>query len=94
MAVSPSECVSIVEIVERYKVIFGVGHVLRYSPYNQAIKEIIDSGAIGRIVNIQHIEPVGFEHFSHSYVRGNWRKESDTSFSLMTKCCQYDSVSP
>ncbi|WWD22219.1 hypothetical protein CI109_106710 [Kwoniella shandongensis] len=59
----------------------------KYSPYNVAIKQVIDSGVIGDIVNIQHIEPVGFEHFAHSYVRGNWNKESDTSFSLMTKCC-------
>ena len=27
--------------------------VLRYSPYNQAVKAIIDSGALGEIVNIQ-----------------------------------------
>lgn len=62
--------------------------VLRYSPYNRAVKEVIDSGALGEIINIQHIEPVGNEHFSHSYVRGAWRKEADSSFALMAKCCQ------
>lgn len=84
--------------------IFGIGHgkclailtqgrkltpvVLRYSPYNKAVKEVIDSGALGDIVNIKHIEPVGNQHFAHSFVRGNWHKEADTSFGLMTKCCQ------
>jgi len=73
--------------------------VLRYSPYNVAIKDIIESGALGDIVNIQvgcnrygsdlqNIEPVGFHHYVHSYVRGNWRNESTSSFALMTKCCQ------
>jgi hypothetical protein len=29
--------------------------VLRYSPYNQAVKQVIDSGALGEIINIQAI---------------------------------------
>lgn len=66
----------------------NLGSVLRYSPYNRAVKDVIDSGALGEIINIQHIEPVGNQHFAHSYVRGNWRTEKDSSFALMTKSCQ------
>ena len=88
MAVTLADCVDIARLVEESRLIFGVGHVLRYSPYNVSMKEIIDSGAIGDIVNIQHIEPIGFEHFAHSYVRGNWKSEKGSTFSLMAKSCQ------
>ncbi|KAL7420593.1 hypothetical protein Q5752_004544 [Cryptotrichosporon argae] len=87
LATSVDDCVSIYRDVTDASVVFGVGHVLRYSPFNVAVKEVIDSGALGQIINIQHIEPIGFNHFVHSYVRGNWSKEAETSFSLMTKCC-------
>jgi hypothetical protein len=32
--------------------------VLRYSPYNIAVKDVINSGILGEIINIQHLEPV------------------------------------
>ena len=62
--------------------------VLRYSPYTRALTEVIRSGELGRLINVVHVEPVGFYHFAHSYVRGNWAKEQDSCFSLMTKGCQ------
>ena len=37
----------------------AVCHVLRYFSPCIKIKEIIDSGLIGDVVNINHIEPVG-----------------------------------
>lgn len=68
-------------------VMLSVCHVLRYFPGNRKLRELIESGAIGDVVNIQHTEPVGFYHFAHSYVRGNWRNEASSSFSLLTKSC-------
>ncbi|MEG1706729.1 MAG: Gfo/Idh/MocA family oxidoreductase, partial [Clostridia bacterium] len=64
-----------------------VCHVLRYSPYYETIKNTLDSGVIGDIVNINHTENVGYWHFSHSFVRGNWRREEETSPVLLAKCC-------
>jgi predicted dehydrogenase len=87
MAVSEAECRAIVDAVQKNHIIFAVGHVLRYTPYSQTIKQIVDSGRLGRIINIQRLEPVGFWHFAHSYVRGPWKNEKEATFSLLAKSC-------
>ena len=62
------------------KTIFSIGHVLRYSPHNMLLRKLLlEDNAIGEVMSIEHTEPVGWWHFSHSYVRGNWRKESKTA---------------
>ncbi|CAG0891734.1 unnamed protein product [Cyprideis torosa] len=87
MATTLKDCEEIVKACESAKVILAVCHVLRYYPPNRTLKEAIERGSIGDIVNIEHTEPVGFWHFAHSFVRGNWAKEAESSFSLLTKCC-------
>ncbi|KAI5202965.1 hypothetical protein AUEXF2481DRAFT_69798 [Aureobasidium subglaciale EXF-2481] len=68
--------------------IFGIGHVLRYSPHNMLLRKLVlEDQVIGPVLSMEHTEPVGNWHFSHSYVRGNWRKESSTAPSLLTKSC-------
>lgn len=61
MATSVQDCVKMVKEVELSGAgIFGIGHVLRYSPYNRAVKEVIDSGVLGEIVNIQVSNKTGW----------------------------------
>ena len=64
-----------------------VCHVLRYSQFYRKIKELLNSGIIGRTVLIRHAENIGFWHFSHSFVRGHWHKEGETSPMILAKCC-------
>ncbi|KAJ7667852.1 hypothetical protein DFH06DRAFT_1267946 [Mycena polygramma] len=87
MATSLEDILEIEDAVNRAGTIFGMGHVMRYSPYSREITEHVRSGALGKLVNIVQVEPVGYFHFAHSYVRGNWATEKDSSFSLMAKCC-------
>ena len=87
MAPTAEECRLIETAVEKNQLIFGVCHVLRYTPFTIQLKKIIDSGAIGEIVNIQHLEPVGYWHQAHSFVRGNWRNSKESNFMLLAKSC-------
>ena len=74
MAPDEAGCRRIVAAVEKAGVILAVAHVLRYTPYTRAVKEIVVSGQLGDIMSVQHLEPLGFWHQAHSYVRGNWRR--------------------
>lgn len=50
--------------------IFSIGHVLRYSPHNMLLRKLLlEDKVVGEIMSIEHTEPVGWWHFSHSYVR-------------------------
>jgi predicted dehydrogenase len=61
--------------------------VMRYTRYTRKLKEIVDAGAIGELVSLQHLEPVGYWHQAHSYVRGNWRNTGSSTFMLLAKSC-------
>ena len=84
---SPKECRAIEKAAEEKGVFVLVCHVLRYTSFFKALKHIIDSGEIGEVVNIHHIEGVGNVHQSHSFVRGNWSNSEESSFMLLQKSC-------
>lgn len=75
------------ETAKKYNRILTICHVLRYSPFFTKVKSMIDEGRLGRIMNIQHLEEVGFWHQAHSFVRGNWRNTEETSPMILAKCC-------
>lgn len=87
MAPTEAEATRIVEAAEQGGVLVCVAHVLRYSAYTQTVLGLIDAGAVGDIVSIDHLEPVGWWHQAHSFVRGNWRREDQSSPMLLAKCC-------
>lgn len=64
-----------------------VAHVLRYTPFFGAIRRAIDEGWLGELVTIEHAERIGYWHFAHSFVRGNWRREEGASPMLLAKAC-------
>jgi predicted dehydrogenase len=95
LATSLRDCLSISKALKDAQTasgsakIFSIGHVLRYSPHNQLLRRLLlTNRVIGDIVSLEHTEPVGWSHFAHSYVRGNWRRETAAGDgSLLTKSC-------
>jgi predicted dehydrogenase len=87
MAPTAEECRRIVAAAKRNNIIFAVCHVMRYTTYTQQLKALLDAGRVGSIVSIQHLEPVGYWHQAHSFVRGNWRNEAESSSMLLAKSC-------
>ena len=84
---NPAELDALCEKAKELSAKVLVCHVLRYAPFYRAVKEVIDSGVLGDIVNIAHEECVGYWHYAHSYVRGNWRSTEHATPFLMAKCC-------
>jgi predicted dehydrogenase len=64
-----------------------VAHVLRYQPITRLVESLLGDGGIGEVISVQHLEPIGDWHFTHSYVRGNWRNERESGPLLLTKAC-------
>lgn len=87
MAPDLDGCRRVVEAVRRAGVVCAVCHVLRYTPYTRALTALVREGRIGRVMSVQHLEPVGWWHAAHSYVRGRWRREDEATPMLLAKSC-------
>ncbi|MFC9468364.1 Gfo/Idh/MocA family protein [Streptomyces coelicoflavus] len=87
MAPTEKEARRIVEASVRNDILLGVCHVLRYTPYSLKLKQLVTDGRIGDVVSVEHLEPVGWWHQAHSYVRGQWAVEAQSSSMLLAKSC-------
>jgi predicted dehydrogenase len=87
IAPTEREAQTIITAAERSGVLLAVCHVLRYTPLTLQVRSLLDEGRIGELVAVQHLEPVGWWHFAHSYVRGNWRRSDLATPMLLAKAC-------
>lgn len=85
--ISPSEreCREILSRSRETGRIVAVCHVLRYAPYFVKMRELMQSDAIGKIVSVQHFEPIEHVHMAHSFVRGNWHNSEATTPIILAK---------
>jgi predicted dehydrogenase len=85
LCTNPLDLVRVHELTRDYDKICVVCHQLRFTPVYRAIKELIDSGSLGRIVAIQHDENVSYHHMAHSLIRGYLHDQRGPI--LLAKCC-------
>jgi predicted dehydrogenase len=87
IAVTPEDCVRVVQASERAQRLLMICHVLRYTPFFSALHAVLRSGRLGEIVTIEHRENVAYWHMAHSFVRGNWGNAGRSSPMILAKCC-------
>lgn len=87
IAQSWKECHEILKLQKEKEAIVAVCHVLRYSPYYRKIKEVLDEQKLGKLISVQHFEPIQYVHMAHSFVRGNWRRKDETNPIILAKSC-------
>jgi len=87
MATTLGDCQAIATAQQAAGAIVAVCHSLRYNKGFRKLKELVDSGRIGRVITVEHLEQVAYWHQAHSFVRGNWGNEGRSTFMLLAKSC-------
>ena len=87
MATTLEDCRRIAQAQEKAGTVTCICHSLRYNAGFSALKKLLQSGTLGRLITIDQLEQVGWWHQAHSFVRGNWANESRSTFMLLSKSC-------
>lgn len=87
MAITPADCLRLVDVSESTSKMLMVCHVLRYTELFSKVHEIVTSGRLGEIITIEHRENLHCNHMAHSFVRGNWRNAEQSCPMILAKCC-------
>lgn len=87
MAGTPEACARLVIEAEATGRMLQICHVLRFTEFFRALRDIVQSGRLGRIITVDHRENVAFWHMAHSFVRGHWGIAAASSPMILAKCC-------
>ena len=87
-ATGEREMWELVKAARQHKRTIAICHVLRYAPFYTAIRQQVQAGVIGDLMNIQATEHVSYHHVAVAYVRGKWNSSRYCKTSmLMAKSC-------
>ena len=87
VSASLAECYAIARKAQETGRKVAVCHVLRYSRFYDKVKEVMESGVLGKLVALEMHENVGYWHYAHSYTRGDWRNSDTSTPMIFAKCC-------
>ncbi len=86
LALNIEDCLAMREAHKNANRSLTIGFTLRYSPHYRRIKEIIDSGEIGKIISMEFNETLDFNH--GGYIHSDWRRKTEWAGShMLEKCC-------
>ena len=87
VATTWEDCLEIASAAEKAGVYVSVCFILRLHPYWRKMREIIASPRFGRLLSVHHEVNAGIDRYVHTFVRGMWSKEEESSPLLLSKCC-------
>lgn len=87
IALSKKDIFEIKDLANKLNRKIAVAHVLRYTHFYNEIKKLIDQGVLGSIATLHQTENVGYLHYAHSFVRGNWHNSNTSSPMILAKSC-------
>jgi predicted dehydrogenase len=86
LAASVKDCQTIYEAHQQSGLIFATGFVLRYAPMYRKVKELLESGKLGKILSIDANENITPGH--GGYIMVNWRRHTKLAGPhILEKCC-------
>ncbi len=85
MALSPAECVLLTDTARELGLVLIISLQCRYNRIYMRARELLDEGSVGRLMNIDCVESIGYWHFILSYVRGIHHHSSLSHSFLLAK---------
>ena len=87
LAPTLADCLAIRDAVQAAPhQMFSFGLVLRYSALYRKVSDLLQAGAIGRLISFEFNETLNFNH--GGYIMGNWRRfRRNAGTHLLEKCC-------
>ena len=86
LATNLKDCLAMRDAWQKSGKIFFLGFTLRYSPLYTTIRQLLDEGAIGKIISMESNETLDFK--LGGFIHCDWRRlEKNAGTFLLEKCC-------
>lgn len=82
------DAIALKAAVEENDSLFSMGFVLRYAPFYQRVKALLDEGVIGEAVSFEFNEVLAFNH--GGYIMSDWRRRREYAGTHLLEKCSHD----